>query len=91
VVHVILTGRSNGKQFTTCEIAVEVAAPEAQPPTLFALPDEVQILLGVLYNGAVYQIVKTRLELVGKQLFIKDRDEPAEPGQLPYEAFFVWA
>jgi hypothetical protein len=91
IVHVILTGRSNGKQFTSCEIAVKVAPPVAQPPTLFGLPAEVQILLGVLYNGAIYQIVKTRLELVGKQLFIKDRDEPAEPGQLPYEAFFVWA
>jgi hypothetical protein len=91
VGHVILTGLSNGKQFTSCQISVQAEAPPAQPPTLFGLPDEVQILLGVVYNGSVFQIVKTRLELVGKQLFIKDRDEPAEPGQLPYEAYFVWA
>jgi hypothetical protein len=91
IQHVILTGLSNGKQFTSCELSVRAQAPPAQPPTLFGLPDEVEILLGVLYNGAVYQIVKTRLELVGKQLFIKDCDQPAAPGQLPYEAYFVWA
>ena len=91
IQHVILTGLSNGKQFTSCEISVQAQPPPAQPPTLFGLPDEVEILLGVVYNGSVYQIVKTRLELVGKQLFLKDRDQPAQPGQLPYEAYFVWA
>lgn len=91
IQHVILKGLSNGKQFTSCELVVQAAAPPAQPPTLFGLPAEVQILLGVVYNGSVFQIVKTRIELVGKQLFLKDRDTPAEPGQLPYEAYFVWA
>jgi hypothetical protein len=91
IQHVILTGLSNGKQFTSCELSVRAQPPPAQPPTLFGLPDEVEILLGVVYNGAIYQIVKTRLELVGKQLFLKDRDQPAQPGQLPYEAYFVWA
>jgi hypothetical protein len=91
IQHVILKGLSNGKQFTSCNIIVQSQAPPAQPPTLFGLPEDVEILLGAVYNRAVYQLVKTRLELVGKQLFLKDRDEPAEPGQLPYEAYFVWA
>jgi hypothetical protein len=91
VTNVILKGKSNGKQFTSCEISVGTAAPAAQPPTLFGLPSDIEILLGVVYNGTVYQVVKTRLELAGKQLFLKNRDEPAQPGELPYEAFFIWA
>lgn len=91
VQHVVLKAKSNGKQFTSCELAVQDDAPPAQPPTLFALPEEIEILLGVVHNSSVFQIVKTRLELLGKAIIEKDRDTPANPGEPILDVFYIWA
>jgi hypothetical protein len=89
-IYVILTGISDGNQFTECSVSVGDQAPEAQTPLPFGLPTEAKFLLGVAYNNSVYQVQKTNIVATGKQQFIKQKPSPASPGEMPYEIYYVW-
>lgn len=88
--YVVLTGTSNGSQFTSCALSVVSSAPGAQTPSLFSVPTEAKYLIGIVRNAQIYQIVKNNIVVTGKQHFVKDKASPAPPGVLPYEIYFLW-
>jgi hypothetical protein len=89
--YVLLTAYSDGGQFTSCEITLSEDQPDPQEPTLFSLPEEAVFVLGLTANGKVYQIINDNILVSGKQQYIADKIIAAEPGQLPYEIYYVWA
>jgi hypothetical protein len=88
--YVVLTGTSDGEQFTSCALSVESQAVQPQAPTVFGLPTTAAFLLGVVYEGSVFQVQKTNLLVTGKQQYVKQKSTPAAPGTLPYEIYYVW-
>jgi hypothetical protein len=88
--YVVLTGTSDGQQFTSCALSVESEAVAPQTPTVFGLPTTAAFLLGVVYEGSVFQVQKTNLLVTGKQQYVKEKSSPAAPGTLPYEIYYVW-
>ena len=88
--YVVLEANSDGQQITTATVSVEGSAPEAQTPEIFGLPTTAKFLLGLVYNSNVFQVQFTNLSVTGKQQFIASKDQPAEPGELPYEIYYVW-
>lgn len=88
--YVVLTGTSDGEQFTSCSLSVESEAVAPQSPTVFGLPTTAAFLLGVVYEGSVFQVQKTNLLVTGKQQYVKQKATPAPPGTLPYEIYYVW-
>jgi len=88
--YVILTGASDGKQFTSCSLSVENQAVQPQTPTVFGLPTTAAFLLGVVYNGKVFQVQNTNILVTGKQQYVKQKTAPAPAGTLPYEIYYVW-
>lgn len=88
--HVVLTASNNQAVFTSSTIALEDSAPPAVSPTLFSLPPQVKILIGVVYNETVFQIVRDNISLSGQLAFYRDRTS-VSAGQIAYEAFFTWA
>jgi hypothetical protein len=87
---VVLDAQSNGKQFTSAEIQIVNSAPSPQNPEPFGLPASAQFLVGAVYNSSVYQVINTNLSLTAKQQLVTSKLTPAEPGELPYEIYYVW-
>jgi len=88
--HVVLTGESDGQQFLNCALSLESAAPGAQEPVAFGLPQTVKFLLGVVYNSTAYQIISDNITVAGKQQYVADKVPPLDVGELPYTLYFVW-
>jgi hypothetical protein len=88
--YVVLEANSDGQQITTATVSVESSAPEAQTPEIFGLPSTAKFLLGLVYDSNVFQVQFTNISVTGKQQFIASKDQPAEPGELPYEIYYVW-
>lgn len=89
VVHVVLTVTTDGQKVTNAEVALDTADIPPQEPVVFGLPTEVKILIAVLFNASVFQIVKKFLTMSGVESFRTDRQAPS-PGELGYEAYYVW-
>jgi hypothetical protein len=88
--HVVLTGQSDGQQFLNCALSLESAAPGAQEPVAFGLPQTVEFLLGVVYNSTAYQIISDNITVAGQQQYVADKVPPLDAGELPYTLYFVW-
>ena len=88
--NVVLTAQSDGQQFVSCALSLDSTAPDAQEPALFELPSTVKFLIGVVYNSSAYQIVRDNIAVTGKVQLTTDKAAPAQPGQLPYDIFYVW-
>jgi len=88
--NVVLTAQSDGQQFVSCVLSLDSAAPDPQQPALFELPATVKYLLGVVYNSSVYQLVINSISVSGQVQLTTDKASPAQPGQLPYEIYYVW-
>ena len=88
--YVVLTANSDGEQITSAAVSVASTAPPAQTPEIFGLPSEAKFLLGLVYNGNVYQILSNNISVTGKQQFIASKASAAQPGELPYEIYYVW-
>jgi hypothetical protein len=90
LTYVVLTATSNGKEITSATISTQTEAPETQTPTLFALPTEMKYTLGLVYNDNAHQIITNNINVSGKIVYTKDRATAAQPGQLPFEIWYVW-
>jgi hypothetical protein len=90
IKNVVLTAQSDGQQFVSCALSLDSTAPDPQEPALFELPATVKFLLGVVYNSSVYQHVSDTIAVTGKVQLTTDKAAPAQPGQLPYDIFYVW-
>jgi hypothetical protein len=88
--YVVLSATSDGEQITSATVSLESSPPTAQTPAVFGLPASADFLLGAVFNTSVYQVISTNLSLTGKQQYIASKDAPAEPGELPYEIYYVW-
>jgi hypothetical protein len=88
--NVILTAQSDGQQFVSCELSLDSTAPDPQEPAIFELPSTAKFFLGVVYNSSVYQLVRDNIAVTGKVQLTIEKQNPAQPGQLPYEIFYVW-
>ena len=88
--HVVLNAQSDGQQITTATISLEPTAPEPQSPVIFGLPAQADFLRGVVYNSSVYQVITDNISVTGKQQFVTEKTAPAQPGELPYEVYYVW-
>jgi hypothetical protein len=88
--NVVLTAESDGRQFVSCSLSLDSTAPDPQEPALFELPSTVKFLLGVVYNSSVHQLVRDNIAVTGKVQLTTDKAAPAQPGQLPYDIFYVW-
>lgn len=88
--HVVLNAQSDGQQITTATISLEPTAPEPQSPVIFGLPAQADFLIGVVYNSSVYQVITDNISVTGKQQFVTEKTAPAQPGELPYEVYYVW-
>jgi hypothetical protein len=90
LTYLVLTATTNGKEITSAILSAETTAPAAQSATLFALPTEIKYTLGLVYNSSVYQTIKDNISVSGKIVYTKDKATPAQPGQLPFEIWYVW-
>lgn len=88
--YVVLTGTSDGRQFTSCSLSVANQATKPQKPTVFGLPTTATFLLGVVYGSKVFQVQNTNLLVTGKQQYVKQKTSPAPAGTLPYEIYYIW-
>lgn len=88
--NVVLTAQSDGQQFVSCALSLDSDAPDAQEPALFELPSTVKFLIGVVYNSSAYQLVRDNIAVTGKVQLTTDKAAPAQPGQLPYDIYYVW-
>ena len=88
--YVVLTGTSDGEQFTSCALSVESEAVTPQTPLPFGLPTTAKFVLGVINGSSVFQIQKTNILVTGKQQYIKEKPSPASAGEMPYEIYYVW-
>lgn len=88
--YVILTGTSDGKQFLSAVLSVESNAAEPQTPTIWGLPQEAQFLLGVVYNGSVFQIISDNITVAAVLAATSEKTTELEVGELPFNNFYVW-
>lgn len=88
--YVILTGISDGKQFLSAVLSVESNAAEPQTPTIWGLPQEAQFLLGVVYNGSVFQIISDNITVAAVLAATSEKTTELEVGELPFNNFYVW-
>lgn len=84
--HVILKCNSNGKTINSATIEVRPSAPALQTPAPFALPSQVEILIGAIYNTTVYQSVTDNISLGGYVQYLL----PNEGSSLPYTVYLIW-
>jgi len=81
---------SDGQKITSVEYNVDTSIPDNQTPTPFSLPTSFDILLAIVYNGRVYRTIDCgSVSLSGQEQFRVDKTS-ADPGSLPYSAYYVW-
>jgi hypothetical protein len=88
--YIILEASSDGEQITAAAVSASNTTATVQTPVVFGLPSSAQFLLGIVYNATVYQVVTDNITVTGKQQYIASKATPAQPGELPYEIYYVW-
>jgi hypothetical protein len=89
--YVKLVGTSNGKIITSCFYQVDNNSVNVQNPQAFSLPAKIEILLGVISNGNIYQTGNGPITLSGHEQFRTDRGTFDALTQLNYIPYYVWA
>jgi len=83
---------TDGKNVTSVSLECDTDVPEAQTATPFGLPTTVEIPLYVISDGSLFRLIGTgSVSLAGNQVFVTDKDPPADPGTLPYTPWFIWS
>ena len=86
--YVKLKFNTNGKSINSATVLVDKTVVPQQVAAAFSLPTTAEYLLGVVYNGQVYQLISTNLNLGGKvQYVLKATDQ----GSLPFVPYLTWA
>lgn len=85
--YVKLQAVSDGKRINAGKIIIGNSPPSLQTPAAFNLPSSVEILLGVVYNGEIYQIIKSNIFLGGKVQYVL---KATSPDVLPFVPYLIW-
>lgn len=89
VQNVILKCTSDGKGITAATVEVSGTVPSPKPAVKFGLPNELNILLAVVYKSSVYQIESTSLQATPYTVGIAEKNNVTD-GQYPYDVFLNW-
>jgi hypothetical protein len=85
--YVKLFFNTNGKSINSATVFVDSKVITQQVATAFSLPTSAEYLLGVVYNGQIYQLISTNLNLGGKVQYVL---KATEPGALPFVPYLTW-
>lgn len=85
--YVKLLFNTNGKSINSAKISVDSKVITQQVAAAFSLPTIAEYLLGVVYNGQIYQLISTNLNLGGKVQYVL---KATEPGALPFVPYLTW-
>lgn len=86
--YVKLFFNTNGKSVNSATVYADPKVVAQQVAAAFSLPTSVEYLLGVVYNGQIYQLISTNLNLGGKVQYVL---KATEPGALPFVPYLTWA
>jgi hypothetical protein len=85
--YVKLLFNTNGKSINSATVSVVSKVVTQQVAAAFSLPTSAEYLLGVVYNGQIYQLISTNLNLGGKVQYVL---KATEPGALPFVPYLTW-
>ncbi len=85
--YVKLKAFSDGRKINSAEIVVDGNVVLTQTPFPFGLPNEVEVLLGTVFNGQIYQIINTPISLGGKVQYVL---KATGPDALPFVPYLIW-
>jgi hypothetical protein len=85
--YVKLLFNTNGKSINSATISVDAKVVTQQIAAAFSLPTTAEYLIGVVYNGQIYQLISTNLNLGGKVQYVL---KATEPGALPFVPYLTW-
>jgi hypothetical protein len=89
VQNVILKCTSDGKGIISATVDVSGTVPSPKPAVKFGLPNELNILLAVVYKSTAYQIESTNLTATPYTVGIAEKSNVTD-GQYPYDVFLNW-
>jgi hypothetical protein len=87
LIYVKLLFNTNGTSINSATVSVDAKVVTQQVATAFSLPTTAQYLIGVVYNGQVYQLISTNLNLGGKVQYVL---KATEVGSLPFVPYLTW-
>jgi hypothetical protein len=74
------------------EISVSTDQPAQQTAELWSVSSPVEYLFGLFLEGRAYRVIGTGSPVLLPRVYLtKPLDEPAEPGELPYEQYYIVA
>lgn len=80
---------TDGTNITGVTIAIDTNAPTVQVPQEFSIEPSIEILFGLFADGKVYRVIDAgNIEVAPEVWMTKEKDSPAEAGELPYELFY---
>jgi hypothetical protein len=81
---------TDGQAITGVTIAIDTTAPAMQEPQEFGIAEEVEYLFGLFAEGQVYRVIGAGHITLSTDLWMtKEKDEPAQAGELPYTLFYL--
>ena len=89
VQNVILKCTSDGKGITAATVEVAATVPAPKAAVKFGLPNELNILLAVVYKSTAYQIESTNLQATPYTVGIAEKSSVTD-GQYPYDVYLNW-
>jgi hypothetical protein len=75
-------------------VEISVSTDQAAQPTaeLWSVSSPVEYLFGLFLEGRAYRVIGTGSPVLLPRVYLtKPLDEPAEPGELPYEQYYIVA
>jgi hypothetical protein len=82
---------TDGMVITDVFIYINSNPSAAQTAVDSALPAYFEFTVGVINEGTGYNTAQRLLTAVGSRLFIADKPTPAQPGELAFREWLVWA
>jgi hypothetical protein len=82
---------TDGKAITQVEIKMESSPPASQQPTLFALASPIQILFGIVSQGAVFRTIGDGNIFVEPKIWFQEARTNAQPGESLFNLYYVLA
>jgi hypothetical protein len=74
------------------EISISTDQPAQPTAELWSVSSPVEYLFGLFLEGRAYRVIGTGSPVLLPRVYLtKPLDEPAEPGELPYEQYYIVA
>jgi hypothetical protein len=88
--YVVLTAQATSNSIVSTEISFDPTPPTSeQQPVKWGLPEELQVLIGLVRGQQVWQVVYDNLSFASAKRITTDREDP-QIGELPYDNWYVW-